>query len=155
PAIRASYIWDDDDYVLANRSLRSFDGLRTIWVGIVDPRAYRDQVVPQYYPMTVTSFWLEYRFWGTNALGYHLVNVLLHATSALMIGTILRKLAVPGSWVIAVIWAVHPVNVESVAWITERKNVLSVVFYFCSMLIWMRFSGLDPMPVPVEAGKSQ
>src|SRR6478752_1075653 len=93
PALKAQFIWDDDMYVVNNPALRSFNGLRTIWLGILpDPQAYRDAVVPQYYPMTLTSFWLEYRIWGANPFGYHIINVLLHATAALLIWTILRKL---------------------------------------------------------------
>src|SRR6476661_7775743 len=70
PALKAQFIWDDDMYVVNNPALRSFNGLRTIWLGILpDPQAYRDAVVPQYYPMTLTSFWLEYRIWGANPFG--------------------------------------------------------------------------------------
>src|SRR5947207_2999765 len=147
PALRGGFVWDDDAYVTDNLALRSFDGLRTIWLGILpDPQVYAAQVVPQYYPMTLTSFWLEFRIWGASAAGYHVVNVLLHATSALLLWVILRKLAVPGAWMIAAIFAVHPVQVESVAWITERKNVLSGVFYLCSLLIYLRFCEIDPAP---------
>src|SRR5438876_11688190 len=78
PALRAGFIWDDDFYVTNNPSLLSFDGLRTIWLGILpDPHIYAEQVVPQYYPMTLTSLWLEYRIWGASPAGYHVVNVLL------------------------------------------------------------------------------
>src|SRR5437773_4602226 len=74
PALRAGFIWDDDFYVTNNPALRNFDGLRTIWLGILpDPQAYASQVVPQYYPMTLTSFWLEYRIWDGSAIGYHVV----------------------------------------------------------------------------------
>src|SRR5262245_7523990 len=139
---KAQFIWDDDSYITRNTAMPAEDGLRTIWLGILpDPRAYP---VPQYYPMTLSSFWIEYQAWGENTLGYHLANVLLHATSAVLLWLILRKLDVPGAWVIAAIWAVHPVNVESVAWITERKNVLSGVFYLASMFMYLRFCGLDP-----------
>src|SRR5436190_8100564 len=143
---KGSFIWDDDSYIVNNPALKSPDGLKQIWFGILpDPLLYSVRVVPQYYPMTVTSFWLEYRMWEANPRGYHIVNVLLHATSAVLLWIILRKLAVPGAWVIAAIFALHPVQVESVAWITERKNVLSGAFYLASLLVYMRFCGLDPI----------
>jgi len=139
---KAQFIWDDDSYVLNNAALRNPDGLRQIWLGILpDPHVYP---VPQYYPMTLTSFWLEHQLWSLNPIGYHVVNVLLHATSAMLLWLILRRLDVPGAWVIAAIFAVHPVQVESVAWITERKNVLSGLFYISSLYMYLRFCGLDP-----------
>src|SRR5262245_34887321 len=122
PVLRAQYIWDDDWYVTDNLSLRSLEGLRSIWF-----QPTRPLVVAQYYPLTYTSFWLEYHLWGLWPLGYHLVNVLLHATTAVLLWRLLLALEVPGAWVAAVVWAVHPVMVESVAWVSERKNVLSGV----------------------------
>jgi tetratricopeptide (TPR) repeat protein len=148
PAIQSLFIWDDDYYVVKNLALRNFDGLQRIWIGILpDPHAYP---VPQYYPMTLTSFWLEYRAWGLDPTGYHVVNILLHATSAFVLWIILKKLAVPGAWVVAAIFAVHPLQVESVAWVTERKNVLSGLFYLLSLLVYLRFTRLDPTPAGNE-----
>src|SRR5882724_11175380 len=93
PAIRGSFIWDDDSYIVNNPALKSPDGLKQIWFGILsDPRLYSVRVVPQYYPVTLTSFWLEYRLWDANPRGYHIVNVLLHASSAVLLWIILRKL---------------------------------------------------------------
>jgi tetratricopeptide (TPR) repeat protein len=147
PAMRGGFIWDDDYYVSENLALRSFAGIQDIWAGIVRPNEYVVRVAPQYYPMALTSLWLDYRLWGLNTLGYHLTNVLLHGCSAWLLWLILRKLDVPGAWVVAAIWALHPLQVESVAWITERKNVLSGVFFFASLLVYLRFSELDPTPL--------
>ncbi len=132
PALRCTYIWDDDDYVTENATLPTVDGLRRIWL---EPGA-----VPQYYPLVHTSFWIEYRIWKLHPFGYHLVNVLLHAITAMFLWRLLRRLSVPGAWLIAAIFAVHPVTVESVAWVTERKNVLCAAFYFASLLVYWRFA---------------
>ena len=136
PALRAGFIWDDDSYVTENRHVEDPAGLRAIWL---DPAAS-----PQYYPLVFTTFWAEYRCWGLNPVGYHLVNVLLHAAGAVLLWRLLRRLAVPGAWLAAVIVAVHPMHVESVAWVTERKNVLAVVFYLLAALAYFHF---DP-PTP-------
>ena len=132
PAIRGDFVWDDDDYVSNNLTLRSAEGLRSIWL---DPAA-----TPQYYPLVHTSFWIEYRLWGLEPAGYHITNILLHAGGAIVLWRILLLLSVPAAWLGAAIFAVHPVHVESVAWITERKNVLSGVFYLSAMLTYLPFA---------------
>ncbi len=132
PAIEGGYIWDDNRYVAENPVLPQDDGLVRIWTEL--------GATIQYYPMVFTTFWLEYRLWGLDPLGYHLTNVLLHLMSALLLWRILRRLAVPGALLAAAFFALHPVHVESVAWITERKNVLSGVFYLAALLAWLRFT---------------
>ena len=114
-----------------NPTLRTPAGLWRIWF---DYRA-----TPQYYPLVHTSFWIEYHLWGLNPAGYHVVNVLLHALSVLLLWRILTRLGVPGAWWGAALFAVHPVGVESVAWVTEMKNVLCGVFYFASALVYLPF----------------
>src|SRR5688572_14772657 len=133
PAFRAGFIWDDPDYVTNNATLRSLDGLRQIW--------FVPQATPQYYPLVHTSFWIEYQLSGLNPTGYHAVNVLLHAVAAILLWRVLTMLEVPGAWLAAGMFAVHPIHVESVAWVTERKNVLSGVFYLASALMYLRFVG--------------
>ncbi|MGA2139554.1 MAG: O-GlcNAc transferase, partial [Verrucomicrobiia bacterium] len=134
PAWRAGFIWDDDSYVTENPALRSLNGLQGIWS--------KPGTTRQYYPLVFTSFWVEYHFWRLHPFGYHLVNVLLHALNAVLLWRVLRRLEIPGGWWAAAIFALHPVTVESVAWVTERKNVLSGFFYFLAMLAYLRFRPL-------------
>ena len=106
-------------------------GLYRIWF---DGRA-----TLQYYPLLHSAFWIEHKLWGNATLGYHLLNLLLHATAAVLVGLILRRLSIPGAWLAAAIFALHPVHVESVAWISEQKNTLSAVFYLSATLVYLRF----------------
>lgn len=129
-ALQAGYVWDDKDYLTENPLVRSLDGLRRIW--------FTTQT-PQYYPLVFTTFWLEHAIWGLNPFGYHLVNVLLHAANALLVWRIFHDLEVRGAWWIGAIFALHPVHVESVAWITERKNVLSGLFYLLALRQYLAF----------------
>ncbi len=140
PALRAGYIWDDDAYVTENMVLRSFDGLSRIWL---EPTS-----IPQYYPLVHTAFWMEYHVWQLRPFGYHLNNVLLHGLGAILLWRVLRHLDLPGAFVAAALFALHPVQVESVAWITERKNVLSGVLYMSSLLAFFRFCPLRAGAVP-------
>lgn len=132
PAIRGAFLWDDDDYVSKNELLTASDGLKRIWFSVDSPS--------QYFPLVYTTFRIEHAIWGLETTGYHVVNILLHLANAFLIYLILRRLKVKGDWLAAAIFALHPVHVESVAWITERKNVLSTLFYLLAVLSWMRFT---------------
>ncbi|MEI8041381.1 MAG: tetratricopeptide repeat protein [Verrucomicrobiota bacterium] len=129
PVWHAGFIWDDDIHVTANRLLWEADGLRKIWFS---------SEAPQYYPLVFTSLRLDYALWGANPAGYHWVNLLLHAASSLLTWRVLRRLGTPGAWLAAAVFAVHPVNVETVAWISQRKNALCMVFYLLSLLLYLR-----------------
>lgn len=139
PATMAGFIWDDDDYVTENRELESPAGLWRIW--------FEPGATPQYYPLVFSTFWFEYQLWGLNPAGYHVVNVLLHAVNALLLYRGLTILGVPGAAFAAAIFVVTPVHVESVAWISERKNVLSGAFYLSSFLMYWRFVSLEGDPL--------
>lgn len=130
PAIQGGFIWNDSDYVTA-RELRSLDGFWRIWFEL--------GATEQYYPILHSAFWLEHKLWGDSAAGYHLINILLHATSACLLAAILRRLSIPGAWLAAFVFALHPVYVESVAWISEQKNTLSLVFYLLAARVYLRF----------------
>lgn len=142
PGTGSGFIWDDDDYLLDNTNLRTAAGLQRIWL---QPRS-----LPQYYPLVHTTYWLEYRVWGLAPFGYHMTNVLLHATGAVLLWLLLARLGIPGAFLAAAIFAVHPVTTESVVWITERKNVLSGALYFATMLAYFRFSPADLKEPPGE-----
>jgi tetratricopeptide (TPR) repeat protein len=133
PALRGGFIWDDDVYVTNNSLLTAPDGLRRIWFTLESPS--------QYFPLTYTVFRIERSLWGLNPTGYHCVNVLLHAINALLAGVLLKRLSVPGAWLAAALFALHPVQVESVAWITELKSVLSLLFILLTLFCWMEFIG--------------
>jgi protein O-mannosyl-transferase len=130
PAWHGGLLWDDDECVTP-RELRSVDGLRRIWL---EPRA-----AGQYYPLLFSSYWLQQRLWGDSTTGYHLVNLLLHIGCVVLVLKILRFLRVPGAELAAIIFALHPVNVETVAWISERKNTLSGVFALAATLWYLKF----------------
>ncbi|HVH05162.1 MAG TPA: tetratricopeptide repeat protein [Myxococcota bacterium] len=142
PLRTAGFVWDDDQYVTANRTLDDAAGLARIWT---DPRA-----TPQYYPLVHTGYWLERRVFGLDARGYHLTNVLLHGLNAVLLWRVLARLGVPGALLGASLFAVHPVMVESVAWITERKNVLSLAFALGSLLAYLHFA---PLAAGAEPGR--
>ncbi len=131
PVLKAGLIWNDADYV-TRPALRSLGGLARIWLQL--------GATEQYYPLLHSAFWVEHRLWGDAPLGYHLLNVALHAASASLVLLILRRLAVPGAGLAALVFALHPVCVESVAWISEQKNTLSTVFYLLSTLAYVRFA---------------
>ena len=138
PVWHAGFTWDDDRYVTANPLLVEPNGWEHIWFS---------SGAPQYYPLVFTSFRLERALWGLNPAGYHCVNILLHAASAVLLWRLLRRLGVPGAWLAGAIFALHPVNVASVAWVTERKNVLCMVFYLLSLLLYLRSEALPDAKV--------
>jgi len=131
PAMKAGFIWDDDLYVTNNPLLTAPDGLYRIW--------FSRAVPSQYFPLTYTTFWVEHRLWGLDPMGYHVVNVMIHIINALLLWLVLRRLSIPGAWFASAVFALHPVQVESVAWITERKNVLMLFFSLLTVLCWLEF----------------
>ena len=129
PAIPGTWLWDDDQYLAENEAVKNPKGLFHIWL---TPSAS-----PNYYPVVFTSFWLEYRLWGDHPQGYHLTNVLLHCANSILLYWILVRLRIRGGLLAAGLFALHPVHAESVAWITERKDVLSSLFFLGAILVWL------------------
>ena len=133
PALSGGFIWDDVIFT-EEPVVREASGLRSIWFSPSDIKKEG-----HYWPIVYTSFWLEHKLWGLAPLGYHLVNVVLHLVNSVLVWRLLLRLAVPGAWVAAAVFAVHPLHVESVAWIIERKDLLSALFYLTAVLTWIRF----------------
>src|SRR6476620_39183 len=131
PAWHGGFIWDDDAYITNNELLTAPDGLRRIWFSVDSPS--------QYFPLVYTMFRFERAWWGLSPTGYHFVNILLHIANALILWSLLARLRVPGAWLAGAIFALHPVQVESVAWITERKNVLMGLFFLLTIRAWVEF----------------
>lgn len=132
PAIPGEFIWNDADYVTAP-TLRSAHGLWRIWFEV--------GATEQYYPLLHSAFWVQHKLWGDWATGYHLINIFWHGLAACLLAAVLRRLAIAPAarWLAAGILALHPVYVESVAWISEQKNTLSLVFYLGAALLYLRF----------------
>ena len=125
PALHAGFIWDDDMFLTLNPLIKASDGLRRFW--------FTNQAA-DYWPLTSTSLWLEWRLWGMNPMGYHTTNVLLHLIESLLLWRILFRLKIPGSYLAALLFLIHPLNVESVAWITQRKNTMAMLFFLITCL---------------------
>jgi len=130
PALTGGFVYDDAHHI-TRPELRSLAGLARIWT---EPSA-----TAQYYPVSHSLFWLQYRIWGNAVVGYHLVNLALHAGAAFLLWKLVRRLELPGARWAAVLFAFHPLCVESAAWISEQKNTLSTVFYLGAALLYLRF----------------
>ena len=133
PSLGAGFVWDDFVFS-AEPAIHAASGLWDIWFSPGDTRE------GHYWPIVYTTFWLEHKLWGLDPLGYHVVNVVLHLVNSLLVWRLMGRLAVPGAWLIAAVFALHPVHVESVAWIIERKDLLSGLFYLTAFMAWMRFA---------------
>lgn len=129
PAIPGTWLWDDGLYLADNEEVKSPQGLYHIW--------FSPLATPNYYPVVFTSFWLEHHLWGDHPQGYHLTNVMLHCLNSILLYWILVRLGIAGALFAAGLFALHPVHAESVAWIAERKDVLSSLFYLGAVLVWL------------------
>jgi protein O-mannosyl-transferase len=141
PAFQAGFVWDDDSFLTMNPLIKSADGLHRFW--------FTTQAM-DYWPVTSSTLWLEWRLWGMNAAGYHATNVALHLVEVVMLWAILRRLAIPGAWLAALLFAVHPVNVESVTWVAQRKNLVAMLFYLASIYFFLRTTGVGTGGPPVR-----
>ena len=128
PALRGDFVWDDFLLITGNPLLQNFSGLVEIWSG---------GRTADYFPVTNTVFWIEHHLFGANATGYHAVSILLQIANALLVWRLLKRLNIPGAWLAALIFGIHPVHVASVAWISELKNLLAMFFALLSILCFL------------------
>lgn len=134
PALLGDFVWDDASAIKGNLLIKLNNGIWYIWFS---PSFNASEV--HYWPLVYTVLWIEYHLWGNNPFGYHLVNLVLHIFNAILVWLILRHLLARWAWLAAMIFAIHPVHVESVAWIIELKDVLSGMFYLLSLLLYLHF----------------
>jgi protein O-mannosyl-transferase len=133
PSINGGFVFDDDVHLIENKFIKAADGPYKIW---------STSESHDYWPITDTTYWIEWRLWKMRPTGYHVTNLILHVIEALLVWLILRQLSIPGAFLAALIFALHPVNVESVAWIASRKNLMAMLFFLLSILWYIRFDGL-------------
>ncbi len=129
PALSGGFIWDDELLLTNNELIKAADGPYRFWC---------TTEALDYWPVSNTALWIEWRLWGMNSIGYHVTSLILHILGTLLLWVVLRKLSIPGEFLAAMIFAVHPVNVESVAWIAQRKGLLAMLFCLLSILCYLR-----------------
>jgi hypothetical protein len=127
--LNAGFIWDDESHLTQNPCIIGPLGLKEVWT---TTRAV-------YYPLVLTTFWALHKLVGLTPWPYHFLNVLLHAGSAVLLWKVLQQLNVRGALLGAALWALHPVMVQSVAWVTELKNTQSCLFYLLSILCFLKW----------------
>lgn len=130
PSLRSGFIMDDNAMLTDNPLIAAADGWRQFW--------YTAQPVNFFGPVTATTLWIEWRLWGMHPLGYHATNLALHCAEVLLLWGILRRLRLPGAWLAALLFAVHPLNVETVAWVAQRKNLVAMLFFLVSIHCFLK-----------------
>jgi hypothetical protein len=131
PALQGDWLWDDDVLITQNALIHDPAGLWKIW--------FQPHLLILYFPLTASAQWVEWHLWGDNTFGYHLTNVLLHLGSCLLIWRLFHRLGLKWAWLGGLVFAIHPVNVESVAWISELKNTLSLPPFLLTMCAYLDY----------------
>jgi tetratricopeptide (TPR) repeat protein len=131
PALNGGLIWDDVWYITENPLLHNAAGLGKLWT---TPGSW-----VEYYPLNQTVLWISYQLWGEQPLGYHLLSLALHVISALLVWRLLSQFGLRLAWLGGLLFAIHPVQVPSVAWICELKNTASLPPALLAMSAWIEF----------------
>ncbi len=142
PCVTGEFVLDDNLFLTNNPIITAPDGLLRFWC---------TAEAPEFYPVSYTTNWIEWRLWQISPAGYHATNLILHVAEALLIWIILRKLSIPGAFWAALIFALHPVNVESVAWIAQRRNMAAMLFFLLSILWYLKFAQLAAAPFSAKS----
>jgi tetratricopeptide (TPR) repeat protein len=130
PVYDGEWLWDDDYLLTQNTVVHAADGLPSLWVA---------PATADYLPLTMSALWLQWRFFGLDSTGYHFVSILLHALGACLLWAVLQRMKVRGAWLAGFVFAVHPICVESVAWISELKNTFSLPFFLAAVWFFVRY----------------
>ncbi len=143
PCLHGRFLFDDSELITGSKIIKSPDGLRRIWF---------TTEAPEYYPISYSAMWLEWRLWEMSTTGYHVANLLFHIGSALLIWRILHRLDVQSSYFAAMLFALHPVNIESVAWISQIRNVSALFFFLASLSLFPMEHEIAKSPTPCSPG---
>jgi protein O-mannosyl-transferase len=133
PCVNGEFVLDDNMFLTNNPVIRAADGLFRFW---------STGEAPEYYPAAYATNWVEWRLWELNPAGYHFTNLFLHIAESLLVWVVLRRLSIPAAFWAALIFALHPVNVESVAWLAQRRNMVAMLFLLLSILWYLKFAQL-------------
>lgn len=159
PSYHGDWLWDDDQSITANPTLPQPYSFRRTWVTPVVHAATEAgravakkigiqvaerQIVEEihgadYFPLTSTATWIQWQWFGLNSTGYHAVTIVLHIIGALLLWWLLHEMQVPGAWLGGFLFAIHPLGVESVAWVSELKNTLSMPLFLLAAICYVRF----------------
>lgn len=126
--LKGDFIWDDRDCIVANPLIKAADGLKKIWLS-------RESI--DYWPVSYSLYWTEWRLWGLDTQGYHVVNLCLHIATCLVVWQVLKKFQFKTATPVVILFAVHPVCVEAVAWIVQAKTLLAALFGFLSLNVYI------------------
>jgi tetratricopeptide (TPR) repeat protein len=144
PTINGAFLPGDDAAVKNNAALYDISGLKVIWGS--------PQRLAQLSPVSNTILLIEHQFFASRPRGYHVISILVHACNVILLWTLLRRLELPGAWLGAALFAVHPVQVDAVSWISQQRYLICGLFYFCALLVYLRRVGLNPQPAPPLPG---
>lgn len=140
PATKAGFVWDDT-IMKSLKAVSTWGGIWDLWFDPASAYMQGDKWREgHYWPLLYTTFWIEHKIWGFSATGYHIVNILIHFANTVLLWRLLARLAVPGAWFVAAVFAVHPLHAESVTWIMARKDMLATLFCLVALLMWLRFA---------------